>query len=78
MCDETTLSAHVQPLVFAPALFVWSLSCFWNKAAVKNYVNKVGTSKAFYFESYQGVPIGFAVRGQGLLKLQAGGRALQS
>jgi hypothetical protein len=41
-------------------------------------VNKVGTAKAFFFDAYQAIPIGFAVRGHGLLKLQAWGMVLQS
>jgi hypothetical protein len=37
---------------------------------MKKYVNKVGTAKAFMFESYSAIPVGFAVRGSGLLKLK--------
>ncbi len=41
-----------------------------SKAAMKKYVNKLGTARAFLFEAYATIPVGFAVRGSGLLKLQ--------
>ena len=39
---------------------------------MKSYVNKMGTNRAFFFDAYGAIPVGFAVRGSGTIKLQEG------
>jgi hypothetical protein len=43
---------------------------FRRKECMKEYVNRIGTEKAFQFLEYSSIPVWYAVRGAALLKLK--------